>query len=253
MNHQYNQSSKNSTDIYSLNLSYINYNNDNFLDKTITDGQLSKNDSDILETLIKLINNIKICNLKIYYPENSNNHLFIKRINRLNQKFYSETEKSISCDNMNDLQKSHTKLFIILFKQISIYNQEIERLNKLLIEKEKEFTYMQNKYNYDMLQENEKSKTQTYFYTKKKQINFNEGILKTTNNFINKNNNKKCTDDLILDCEKFNEGLENLEQKLIAIKEKINKRKNNKKFKEVTTNDIIKNSSIIKCNLKIKK
>ena len=236
-------SSKNSTNIHSSNFSYINYNNDDFLEKTITDEQLSKNDNDILETLIKLINNIKICNLKIYYPE-ENNNIFIKRIDKLNQKFYSETEKSSICDNMKDLQKSHTKLFIILFKQISIYNQEIERLNKVLIEKEKEFNSLKNKLNYDMLQEEGKSKTQKNFYKKKKEITFNEERLKTPKNIISKNNNKKRTKDLILECEKFNEGLESIEQKIIKIKDRIYQRKNVKLKESVDCN--ANKSSLIK-------
>ena len=72
--------------------------------------------------------------LDIYYDKNSD---FKNKIDGLNLQFYLETEKYLNCNNKNDLirsQKLQANLFIILFKQINIFIEEIERLNKLILE-----------------------------------------------------------------------------------------------------------------------
>ena len=82
--------------------------------------------------LNNLIENITITNLgSTYYKEDS---LFKKRLEKLNYKFYTETEKFLN--NKQDMESSQDQLFVILFKQISLYMEENERLNKLLKEKE---------------------------------------------------------------------------------------------------------------------
>ena len=54
----------------------------------------------------------------------------------MNLKFYLETEKFLS--NPNKQEKTQSSLFIILFKQINLYIEEIERLNLIILEKKYE-------------------------------------------------------------------------------------------------------------------
>jgi len=68
----------------------------------------------------------------IYSKEDS---IFKKSIDKLNIKFYSETNKYLGIKS--DLEKSQDNLFIILFKQISSYIEEIEKLNFKLKDKDK--------------------------------------------------------------------------------------------------------------------
>ena len=72
--------------------------------------------------------------LDIYYDKNSE---FKQKIDNLNLQFYLETEKYLNCNKNSDIissQKLQANLFIILFKQINIFIEEIERLNKIIIE-----------------------------------------------------------------------------------------------------------------------
>ena len=54
----------------------------------------------------------------------------------MNLKFYLETEKYLC--NKTKIEKTQSSLFIILFKQIKIYIEEIERLNLIILEKKYE-------------------------------------------------------------------------------------------------------------------
>ena len=63
---------------------------------------------------------------------NTVNEEFKSKIDELNLEFYLQTEKYLS-DHTKD-QKCQSALFVILFKQISVYIDEIERLNKLIKE-----------------------------------------------------------------------------------------------------------------------
>lgn len=76
----------------------------------------------------------------IYSKEDSS---FKKSIDKLNIKFYSETNKYLGIKS--ELEKSHDNLFIILFKQISSYIEEIEKLNIRLKEKEEKEKVFKNK------------------------------------------------------------------------------------------------------------
>ena len=72
--------------------------------------------------------------LDLYYDKNSE---FKNKIDSLNLQFYLETEKYLNYNKTNDIvhsQKLQANLFIILFKQINIFIEEIERLNKIIIE-----------------------------------------------------------------------------------------------------------------------
>jgi hypothetical protein len=83
-------------------------------------------------SLVVLIENLNLKGLLDYYsPEES---LFKKRIDKLNIKFYMETEEILN--NNQELDTRYDQLFIILFKQISLYIEEIEKLNNLIREQQ---------------------------------------------------------------------------------------------------------------------
>ena len=97
----------------------------------------SENDSnDKIDELnfIKTIDDMKQNVLDYYYDKNS---VFKQKIDNLNLKFYLETEKYLNNFKKNDHnrnQKLQANLFIILFQQINVFIEEIERLNKIILE-----------------------------------------------------------------------------------------------------------------------
>ena len=82
------------------------------------------------QVVSKILDNINKNSLSTFYDSDSE---FKNKIDSLNLKFYLETEKYLS--NQNKKIKTQTSLFIILFKQIIIYIEEIERLNLIIIQK----------------------------------------------------------------------------------------------------------------------
>ena len=60
-------------------------------------------------------------------------NLLKKRIEILNSNFYQETDKYIV--NKLDMESSRENLFCLLFKQIGLYIEEIDRLNSILNKK----------------------------------------------------------------------------------------------------------------------
>lgn len=97
------------------------------LAKTIENNDKSKDNS----TLSNLLDNLGRNSLDFYY-ENSQS-IFKKKIDELNLKFYLETEKYLA--NKQKDNKTQDLLFIILFKQINLYIEEIERLNSIISDK----------------------------------------------------------------------------------------------------------------------
>ena len=88
----------------------------------------TKNTNVSKSTLVAAIDNLnlnKSINLK-----DEGGALFKKKIDKLNLKFYIETEKYLN--NQNDMDRCQDQLFIILFKQISLYSEELERLNNII-------------------------------------------------------------------------------------------------------------------------
>jgi hypothetical protein len=82
----------------------------------------------------KTIDELNQSILDLYYDKNSS---FKKKIDDLNLKFYLETEKYLNNCKINDHirnQKLQANLFIILFQQINVFIEEIERLNKIIID-----------------------------------------------------------------------------------------------------------------------
>ena len=96
----------------------------------------AKNDSEKIDELnfIKTIDDMKQNVLDYYYDKNS---AFKQKIDNLNLKFYLETEKYLNNSKKNDNnrnQKLQANLFIILFQQINVFIEEIERLNKIILD-----------------------------------------------------------------------------------------------------------------------
>ena len=81
-------------------------------------------------SIYSFINEMPFENLNDYYDIESS--LFLKRIEKLNLKFYWTSECVL---NQQDIKYPYNKLFLILFKQISLYIEEISRLNKQLKQK----------------------------------------------------------------------------------------------------------------------
>ena len=82
----------------------------------------------------KTIDQMKQNVLDLYYDKNSS---FKRKIDNLNLKFYLETEKYLNNSKINDSQKNQklqANLFILLFQQINIFIEEIERLNKIILD-----------------------------------------------------------------------------------------------------------------------
>ena len=99
-----------------------------------------------IDDLSKLIKEIPLNNLNDYYDIETN--LFKKRIEKLNLKFYWIYESVLGDDNDFNLIYPYNKLFLILFKEISLYIEEILRLNKQLNLKNKNEKFYLNKLNY---------------------------------------------------------------------------------------------------------
>ena len=79
--------------------------------------------------LTELLDEINKNSLNEFYK--SSNSIFKKTIDELNLKFYLETEKYLN--NKINKEKTENLLFIILFKQINVYIEEIKRLNLYIL------------------------------------------------------------------------------------------------------------------------
>ena len=173
-------------------------------EKNNTSNNNSKDNIDEMN-FIKTIDEMKQNTLDLYYDKNSS---FKKKIDNLNLKFYLETEKYLNNFKINDHiknQKLQANLFIILFQQINIFIEEIERLNLIIIE---------NKYK-------------------------KEKIMQRTNELIEKKQNILIKDNLIQSLKKSNTNTEKKllqtlinEDKLIKDNERL--RKENETYKTLT-------------------
>ena len=163
-----------------------------------------ESDQSPFELLSKILDTINNNSLNVFYPDSNNE--FKKKIDSLNLEFYLETEKFLS--NKNPSEKCQTSLFIILFKQINIYIEEIGRLNLMLIQKK---------------------------YDPKKIIERTDEIIKKQNEFITKENLIKALKD----------SKSNMENKLLEAIISENKLKKEieilKKEKEIYKSQINKN------------
>ena len=127
--------------------------------------------------ILNLINSMPFENMSEYYDIESN--IFLKRIEKLNLKFFWTSECILQ---NNEIKYPFNKLFLILFKQISLYIEEIARLNKQLKLKNKNEKYMKIK----MAKLKEKEKENILNKQMIKNLQRNNKILKKKNE-----NNKK--------------------------------------------------------------
>ena len=125
---------------YDNNLISVQVNTNNFIfnndlknkNNVITEDKNEDKEEEL--NFIKTIDDMKQNVLDYYYDKNS---AFKQKIDSLNLKFYLETEKYLNNSKKNDTnrnQKLQANLFIILFQQINVFIEEIERLNKIILE-----------------------------------------------------------------------------------------------------------------------
>ena len=163
----------NQYDIYDIN------NNSKIISHYETDtGNGSSHSNESLSNIIDVINNN---NLNLFYQDDSTN--FKRNIDNLNLKFYLETEKILASANYNS-----NNLFLILFKQITLYIKEIERLNVIILGLKKDEQSEQKMASFIQKREMD-------FETKKNIINAlrfsNDTLEKKINNLIVSENNLK--------------------------------------------------------------
>ena len=118
------------------------------------------------ENLSEMLKNINISSLNDYYEVESN--IFKKKIEKLNLRFFWTSEVLLKDNN---IFFPYNKLFLILFKEISLYIDEIARLNKQLKLKAKNENYYRKKLE--------------QFTLKEKQYILNQQILKKTQRTLN--------------------------------------------------------------------
>jgi len=157
--------------------------------------------------LSNLINRINFKNLDEYYKIESD--IFVQKIQKLNLKFYYTSEILLKEKNV---KYPYDELFLILFKEISLYIEEIERLNKQLLLKSKN------------------------------EVNYNKKILKweqnEKNNALNKQNLKKMQNKINI-LKKENENYKN---KIDKLNKKLN-------YYNTINKSNINNNSIINNNI----
>ena len=139
-------------------------------------------------SVYNFINEMPLENLNDYYDIETS--AFLKRIEKLNLKFYWTSECIL---NQQDIKYPYNKLFLILFKQISLYIEEIARLNKQLKQK------IKNEKSYQIKLANMKQKENENILNKQMLKNLQRDI-----KVLEKKNEK-----IINEKEKLNKKLEN--------------------------------------------
>jgi hypothetical protein len=123
----------------------------------------------------KISNNNSLVNVSnSNNPNNSvvfnSDSVFKKRIDKLNIKFYFESEKYLN--NKSETERCQDQLYVILFKQISLYIEEIEKLSNLLKEKIEDEKILKEKL--DEISKNEKDKNSSFIQLKNLKSEINE-------------------------------------------------------------------------------
>ena len=158
------------------------------------------------QVVSKILDNINKNSLSTFYDSDSE---FKNKIDSLNLKFYLETEKYLC--NQNKKIKTQTSLFIILFKQIIIYIEEIERLNLIILHKKyKPENIIKRTDDITQKQKEFQTKEDIIDALKKSQSNMEAKLLQA---LINENN--------------LNKKIETLQKEIEVYKNQINSKDNN--------------------------
>ena len=211
---------------FTKTLKVINPNINKTLENKDLDGNNNNNTTNNLSPLIKELN---FNNLNEYYEIQSS--IFMKKIQKLNLKFYWTTEVFL---NDKNIEYPYNKLFLILFKEISLYIDEIERLNKQLKLKTKnEKYYTQKIIQMDQKEKNNMINKQTIANTTLDSLNTPNSLIlnnssktskKISKKLMNKKNNNEIKEIIKNGIEECDEELKNLtkiEELLLAKKTKI--------------------------------
>jgi hypothetical protein len=110
------------------------------------------------KTKFTVFDNINVNNLGNFYNKDESN--FKKKVDKLNLRFYMETDKYLNFKN--EMEKSQDHLFLLLFKQISVYVEEIERLNLKVKDKEESDKF--NKFKLDEISKRENLEKEISYY-----------------------------------------------------------------------------------------
>ena len=174
------------------------------------------------EVVAKILDTINKNSLSIFYDSESE---FKNKIDSLNLKFYLETEKYLC--NQNKKYNTQTSLFIILFKQINIYIEEIQRLNIILLTK---------KYKPENIKKRTDELTQ-----KKKEFQTKEDIIKAlkTSQF----NMETKLLQAVINENNLNKKIENLQKEIEIYKNKIISLKNNSETQTIKIDKMMTNSN----------
>ena len=189
--------------------------------KTTLSNSIDSFEENSNEVVGKILDTISKNSLSIFYDSESE---FKNKIDSLNLKFYLETEKYLC--NQNKKIKTQTSLFIILFKQINIYIEEIQRLNMIILTKKykpeniiKRTDELNQKQKEFQIQEN------IIKALKKSQFNMENKLLEAV---INENN--------------LNKKIENLQKEIEIYKNKIISLKNNSETHTIKIDKKMSNS-----------
>ena len=189
--------------------------------KTSLTNSLDSIDENSNEVVAKILDTINKNSLSIFYDSESE---FKNKIDSLNLKFYLETEKYLC--NQNKKVNTQTSLFIILFKQINIYIEEIQRLNLILLTK---------KYKLENIIKRTDELTQ-----KKKEFQTKEDIIKAlkTSQF----NMESKLLQAVINENNLNKKIENLQKEIEVYKNKIISLKNNSETQTIKIDKMMSNS-----------
>ena len=224
LNPLFNQSKINTNKSYpentKINLLKENISTNNIYN-TSSSNSFDNIDENPNQVVSKILDNINKNSLSSFYDSDS---VFKNKIDSLNLKFYLETEKYLC--NQNKKIKTQTSLFIILFKQIIIYIEEIERLNLIIIQKKyKPENIIKRTDDITQKQKEFQTKEDIINALKKSQSNMEAKLLKA---LINENN--------------LNKKIENLQKEIEVYKNKIISLTNNNEMQIIKMDKTISSS-----------
>jgi len=212
-----NSNKENNNNSTRINQDSINNNSRTILTTSI-DNSIEENSN---EVVAKILDTINKNSLNIFYDSESE---FKSKIDSLNLKFYLETEKYLS--NQNKKAKTQTSLFIILFKQINIYIEEIQRLNMIILTK---------KYRPENI-----IKRTDELNQKQKEFQTQENIIKALK--ISQFNMENKLLQAVINENNLNKKIENLQKEIEIYKNKIISMKNNSEPHKIKIDKIMSNS-----------